>query len=82
MKTKYVIFNNERAIVFDHQFWHRGFHYREKHDDDMIPTSAGFVEFNANPDTTIDVHCFGESVSLNLSSKEGDEAIVRKALGL
>ncbi len=81
MKLKYVVFNEAFPVVFGEYFAHRDIKAMGE------PTSAGFfslkeVEARPEHDTCsvkwIEVHPYGESVSLGLKSKETDRFLLER----
>lgn len=68
---KYVVFDDKTAIVFPRHEIHREQAAKVK----KLPVSAGFV--NVSEDG---VDCYGDSYTLGLSSKEGDNEIVKNFL--
>lgn len=84
MYTKYIVFNKEFAVIFDGNMTHAAFRYSDRSSEPWVtmhPTSAGFVEIYCD-NGEINVACYGESMTLKLSSREGDSELVRQALGI
>lgn len=75
LKTKYVVIDDFRAILFNESFQHQEFSHFGK------ITGAGFVSFGMKGGH-ISVSVYGESVSLGIKSKEKDLWAVKSALGL
>ena len=79
---KYILDDYGNFAIFSdtntHSDMARGFHFK--------PVSAGFCTiakgYKTNEDgdeeTIVNIHCFGESVSLNLKSREEDEKIINE----
>lgn len=84
-KSKYIVYKGpgksfKSAIVFDDTETHAEIAVCLK--SEIV--SAGFVELipNPNEDFGIRIRVYGESVSLGLKALNGDEKIIRRALGL
>lgn len=85
-KLKYILDKYGNFAIFSdgnsHSDMAKGFHFK--------PVSAGFctiaVRYKATEDyfddikEIVNVHCFGESISLGLKSKEEDENIINKKI--
>lgn len=78
-RLKYIMDDYKNFAIFSdgnsHLDMAKGFHFH--------PTSAGFCTIdigykiiNGEEIEIVNVHCFGESISLNLKSKEKDEKII------
>ena len=75
LKTKYVIIDDIKAIIFTETLQHSEFKPLGE------ITGAGFVSIgikNGNPSVSV----YGESISLGIKSKEKDLLPVKIALGL
>lgn len=70
MKQKYIITCTNEVVIFADSIQHKEF----KH---LKPVAAGFCVIN--PDKKI-VLCFGESISLDLKSREIDATCATKLL--
>jgi hypothetical protein len=74
LKQKYVITKDNVIIVFPELLQHSEFKNFE-------PISAGFISFgikDGNPSCS----CYGESISLNLKSREEDTLIAKRQLNM
>ncbi len=81
-KLKYILDDYGNFAIFSDTKAHsdiaRGFHFK--------PVSAGFctiavghyIKGTTEEKESVNVHCFGESLSLNLKSREEDEDIINK----
>jgi hypothetical protein len=68
LKQKYIRTNNDVIIVFSELMNHKDF-------KSFNPVSAGFVSIGVkggNPS----ISCYGESISLNLKSKEEEDTML------
>jgi hypothetical protein len=75
MKTKYIKTEDKEIIVFGEIMLHSDF----KH---MNPISAGFISFGINEEGNPTCRCYGESISLGLSSdEEKDTFLAQSQLG-
>jgi len=78
---KYIIVDNYQPILFHKTISHDSF--IRVFPKDMI-TSAGFFQVTGKPTekdpTAIEVSVFGDSTTLKLSPKEGDEDVIIKTL--
>jgi len=75
LKTKYVIIDGIKAIIFTETLQHREFEPLGE------ITGAGFVSIgikDGNPSVSV----YGESISLGIKSKNIDLLPVKRALGL
>ena len=77
MELKYIMCDNNSFAIFSltetHSDMCRGMYGK--------PVSAGFCNFARKADTEYaNVHCYGESVTLRLKSREEDEQIINKKL--
>lgn len=75
-KTKYVIIEGKGAILFPETFQHHEFSRMGEIE------GAGFVNIIQDKSGKIDAFVYGESISLNIISKEEDLFWVKKALSL
>jgi len=71
LKQKYVITEHGEIIVFPEIIQHSRF----KH---FNPISAGFISFGLNEEGNPTCSCYGESYSLNLTSKPVEDTIIAK----
>ena len=81
-KLKYIIDGYGNFAIFSDRNSHsdiaKGFEFK--------PVGAGFcniavgykIEMDGREARTINVHCFGESISLKLKSREEDEKIINE----
>jgi hypothetical protein len=75
MKTKYIKTEDKEIIVFGEIMLHSDF-------KDMNPISAGFISFGIDEDGNPTCKCYGESISLGLSSdEEKDTRLAQRQLG-
>ncbi len=65
MKAKYIKTESGQIIIFPLLIEHSSF-------KNWTPVSAGFIAFGVDKNGTANCSCFGESVSLQLKSEEGD----------
>lgn len=65
LKTKYIVTANNEIIVFPEIIQHSQFRH-------FHPKSAGFISFYNNKGN-IECTCYGESVSLDLKSREKED---------
>jgi hypothetical protein len=77
MKLKYVVTDQRHFAIFDtgqnHNEVARGLEGK--------PAGAGFCTIMAKADSVLaNVHCFGESISLGISSRDEDEEIINKKI--
>lgn len=76
LKTKYVITSNNEIIIFPELLQHSEFRCFE-------PISAGFISFGVNKQGNPTCSCYGESISLGLSSRpEEDTNIAKRQLNM
>jgi len=75
LKQKYVITEDNYIIVFPELIQHSEF-------KKFNPISAGFISFGVNKQGNPSCSCYGESVSLNLKSREKDTDIAKKQLSM
>jgi hypothetical protein len=83
-RLKYIIDNYKNFVIFSdgnsHKDIAKGFYFK--------PLSAGFCTIDIGYKTeedgwekrVINIHCFGESISLGLKSKEEDEKIINSLI--
>ena len=77
MELKYVITEHNNFAIFSKGTNH-GDIGKELHGD---PVGAGFCTLRKHGDLdNINIHCYGESISLGIESREEDEKIINKAL--
>jgi hypothetical protein len=69
-KMKYIIIDKFMPVIFSEGIKHRDLGHG------LNVTSAGFCRF----DDENQIHAYGESISLNLSSKPEDSEIIQKFL--
>jgi hypothetical protein len=72
MKTKYIKTKDKEIIVFGEIMVHSDF----KH---MNPISAGFISFGINEEGNPTCKCYGESISLGLSSDEEEDTFLAQS---
>lgn len=72
-KVKYIRTNKNQIIVFPEYHQHSEFKKFE-------PISAGFISIGYNDKKEIDCKCYGESVSLNLKSKDDDTILAKRQI--
>ena len=75
LKTKYVITSDNKIIIFPELLQHSEF-------KKFNPISAGFISFGVNNQRNPSCTCYGESISLGLTSREEDTQIARKQLNM
>lgn len=76
LKTKYVITGDREIIIFPELIEHSKF----KH---FNPTSAGFISIGVNKEGNPTCNCYGESISLGLTSNsEEDTEIAKRQLNM
>ena len=75
-KTKYVITEDRVIIVFPELMQHSEFKR-------FNPTSAGFISIGVNKEGNPTCSCYGESISLGLTSNpEEDTQIAKRQLNM
>jgi hypothetical protein len=72
MKTKYIKTEDKEIIVFGEIMVHSDF-------KDMNPISAGFISFGIDEDGNPTCKCYGESISLGLSSDEEEDTFLAQS---
>jgi hypothetical protein len=72
-KVKYIRTKDNEIIVFSGLQLHSEFKRFE-------PISAGFIIFRIDEDRNPDCLCYGESVSLDLKSKEDDTRLAKRQI--
>jgi hypothetical protein len=73
-KQKYIVTKDNAIIVFSDLFQHSDFRSHG-------PISAGFISIGATDKHKPTIECYGESISLNLKSREEeDTALARKQI--
>ena len=72
MKTKYIKTKDKEIIVFGEIMVHSDF-------KDMNPISAGFISFGIDEDGNPTCKCYGESISLGLSSDEEEDTFLAQS---
>lgn len=80
-KLKYVMFDNglnEIPLLFPEYVNHGDV----ANLTGMTPVSAGFVEFQSNPEGPIKAICYGQSIGLNLRADENDGDIIESCFKL
>lgn len=75
LKTKYIITKDNIIIVFPELLQHSDF-------KEFNPISAGFISFGVNKQGNPSCTCYGESISLDLKSREEDTEIAKKQLNM
>lgn len=75
LEAKYIRTKEDDIIVFSSTVMHKEF-------KDWQPQSAGFIHFFVNDEGEPACRCFGESISLGLSSDDGDTRLAMLQLGL
>jgi hypothetical protein len=76
LKTKYVITEDRVIIVFPELMQHSEFKR-------FNPTSAGFISIGVNKEGNPTCSCYGESISLGLTSNpEEDTQIAKRQLNM
>ena len=71
-KAKYIKTKDKEIIVFGEIMVHSDF----KH---MNPISAGFISFGINEEGNPTCKCYGESISLGLSSDEEEDTFLAQS---
>jgi hypothetical protein len=71
-KTKYIKTKDKEIIVFGEIMLHSDF-------KDMKPISAGFISFGIDEDGNPTCRCYGESISLGLSSDEEEDTFLTQS---
>jgi len=71
-KVKYIKTKDKEIIVFGDIMVHSDF----KH---MNPISAGFISFGINEEGNPTCKCYGESISLGLSSDEEEDTFLAQS---
>jgi hypothetical protein len=71
-KVKYIKTEDKEIIVFGEIMVHSDF----KH---MNPISAGFISFGINEEGNPTCKCYGESISLGLSSDEEEDTFLAQS---
>lgn len=75
-KVKYILTKERQIVVFSEFFQHSKFKHLE-------PISAGFISFGVNKNGNPTCACYGESVSLDLSSDpERDTRLAKLQLNI
>jgi len=72
-KVKYIRTKDNKIIVFSELQLHSEFKRFE-------PISAGFIIFSTDDNKNPDCLCYGESVSLDLKSKEDDTRLAKRQI--
>ena len=72
-KAKYIRTKDNKIIVFSELQLHSEFKRFE-------PISAGFIVFSTDDDENPDCLCYGESISLDLKSKEDDTQLAKRQI--
>jgi hypothetical protein len=72
-KAKYIRTKDNKIIVFSELQLHSEFKRFE-------PISAGFIIFTTDEDKNTDCLCYGESISLDLKSKEDDTQLAKRQI--
>ena len=72
-KAKYIRTKDNTIIVFSELQLHSEFKHFE-------PISAGFIFFTIDEDRNSDCFCYGESISLDLKSKEDDTTLAKRQI--
>lgn len=75
LKTKYVITSDNKIIIFPELLQHSEF-------KKFNPISAGFISFGVNNQRNPSCTCYGESISLGLTSREEDTQIAQEQLNM
>ena len=70
-RVKYIRTKNDEIIVFGEIMQHSEFR-------NFNPISAGFISFGLNKEGNPTCSCFGESISLNLDSKQEEDTLLAK----
>jgi len=76
MEFKYIIDKNKNFIIFSKTINHSDMKR-------IIPSeivSAGFCSFHVSHELLPAVHCFGESISLNIKSRQEDDLIINNKI--
>lgn len=80
MKLKYIIDTNNRFLIFSETIIHASI----RSEDLGKIVGAGFCTIDIGYDPANEeypnVHCFGESVSLRIASREEDEKIINNQI--
>ena len=75
MKLKYVVFDNNEFVIFPPSMVHADVTQNRN------VVGAGFCNFARKADSDeANCHCWGESISLGVESREEDEDIINRAL--
>jgi hypothetical protein len=73
-ETKYIITKQNQIIIFSNTIQHSDFRH-------FNPIRAGFISFGVNKDGNPSCSCYGQSISLGLSSRpEEDTEIAMRHL--
>ena len=72
-KVKYIRTKDNEIIVFSELQLHSEFKCFE-------PISAGFISFGIGADENPNCTCYGESISLDLKSKEDDTELAKRQI--
>jgi hypothetical protein len=72
-EAKYIRTKDNKIIVFSGLQLHSEF----KH---FKPISAGFISFGIGADENPNCTCYGESISLDLKSKEDDTQLAKRQI--
>jgi hypothetical protein len=72
-KAKYIRTKDNKIIVFSELQLHSEFKLFE-------PISAGFISFGIGVDENPNCACYGESISLDLKSKEDDTKLAKRQI--
>jgi len=76
-ELKYIVIDEINPIIFDAVIDHSAMARAAN----GPVTSAGFCYLSGNSDDEVDVHCFGESVTLNIKSNpDADQQLIEKRI--
>ena len=71
LKQKYIVTENDVMIVFSELLEHSRFR-------SFNPISAGFISIGAEDKYKPTIQCYGESVSLDIKSREEEDTMLAK----
>ena len=77
MKLKYVVTNQGDFAIFTALTNHNDIGFKLH----GMPVGAGFCNLEQDVDSgAVDVHCWGESISMDLKSRPEDEGIINRRI--
>lgn len=81
MKQKYIIDSRGNFAIFSELITHSVLARALSNDTGNEIVGAGFCNITPQGDSVyVNVHCFGESVSLGIKSREEDEKIINEKI--